>query len=172
MPKPTRFDINDKCTKGCSLSERNLGNAFAFVHGWFQEGASDEEISHRVDGLAYGIHLSYGAVGRHRRNHLVPQHGDPLIVDRPKRVDDLELLDLVISRGAELLASTGTKVSPDLALRAMELKYKFTQGNVMEGFFGAIGAVMEEEFGNETNPDAITSVEEQEQGDAGATAPD
>lgn len=186
MPKPRKWRVA-RCTRKCTLHEYNLpGAAPQQVHAWFEEGLNDKEISTRLD-AGFDHHVSFGAVARHRKNHLVPE--DQLVRldgtapieskpgrERPKdntelpkrRVGDLELLDALIAKGAETAHMQHVKVTAEQMLRAIELKHKMTQGSVFADFFGAIGAVMEEEEpGAPENPDAAASADEQEQADGG-----
>jgi len=176
MPKPRRYKIIG-CTKGCSLHDFNLpGVAGIQLHQWYEEGASDATISSRMMS-AFDVRVSEGAVGRHRANHLTPEDQllklqmtkDPAPETghmRKEKVTDVELLDQIIAKGAEYINSSMVKITSEQLLRSIELKHKLTQGSIFQNFFEAIGASMEdEEEGEETNAEAIASLDEQMGGD-------
>ena len=170
MPAPQSYRVSDRCTKACTLNEFNLpSGSFPEIHAMYEAGLNARAISHKVEEV-WNHHLSYGAIDRHKGKHLdkttagfagVPGRSVPR-----KKVSDLELLDLMISKGADVLDAPNVKISPEQLLRAMELRLKLTQGSVFQDFFDAIGVVSGEVA--ETNPDAGSSAEEQEQagGDA------
>lgn len=169
--KPARYVIQG-CTAGCSLNADNLPEGMAeMVHSWFEMGDNNATITEKSD--TAGHHISTGAVGRHRGKHLVkwnprmdkaPELGPP---SGGKKKSDLEILDQIIGRGADLVDLATFRITAEQLLRAIELKQKLTQGSMFEDFFGAI----EEESdriaaaeANKESPDAVESSDEQAQG--------
>lgn len=156
MPKPRKYSIVG-CSRGCTLNEYALpGAAAAAVHQWFEEGVPDPVISARLE-QSFNYHASYGAIGRHRKGHLIPQ--DHMLTlqttmapgmgqaggqagERPRKVGDIELLEQLIAAGAAALEGGHVKVSSEQMLKAMELKYKMTAGAAYDEFFEAIGVTM------------------------------
>ena len=167
MPKPATYRVSDACTRACTLNEYNLPpGSYPEIHAMYESGMAEEPMSAKIE-ETWNHHLSYGAIKRHRLKHLertttgfAPSPNAPQPV-RGKKVSDLDLLDLMISKGADILESPNVKISPEQLLRAMELRLKLTQGSVFQDFFDAIGAVAGE------NPDAVTGEEEQTQGEGG-----
>lgn len=177
------------CPRSCSLNEITLPGAAALqVHSWFEEGHSNNEIAIRLKaGFDYSI--SDSAVARHRRKHLVPEDhlvelrqrnhqkmpgyrpsDSTVLPDREKKsgkkASDLDLLDAMIAKGAETIHSPTVRVSSEQMLRAIELRYKLTQGSAFQDFFTAIGASMDESIaGPEEAPEATASEDEQAQGE-------
>lgn len=163
--KPRKFRLADCHTK-CSLNERNLPGGMAeLVHAWYEDGSNNETIVARSD--AYGHHLSEGAVANHRRKHIVPEDHltdvRDLVAGKPtgEPLTDLQVLELIISKGAAGLDLGSVKISPDMTVRAIELKYKLTQGSVFEGFLAAMGEAMEE--ATDEAPAAVASEDERSQ---------
>lgn len=142
--KPRRFEISSNCKRICSLNAANLpGRSADLIHGWYEAGDNNAKIVERA--TLINVKISEGSVGRHRANHLIPvdQLEDP--TDSPdEKVNELELLDAIISRGAKDLRLKTAKVTADQALKAIDLKYKLTQGNVLDDFLSAIGATMDD----------------------------
>lgn len=143
--KPRKFVLTDRCSGICSLNPRNLPGGMAqLLHGWYEAGDNDKVISKKADEV--GHHLSQGAISRHRAKHLEP--ADHVIdIDGPgeaRDLSDLDVLERIITKGATQIKASGVKISPEMTLKAMELKYKLTQGNVFEAFTQALAASFEE----------------------------
>lgn len=159
--KPRAFRLLDACSKQCSLNAHNLGPQLAeLVHSWFEAGCNNATISQRSDQV--GHHLSEGAIGRHRANHLEPldEFEDPTAGNDPKPpVDDIELLNEIIRRGAESLRFKTARVTTEQLLKALDMKYKLTQGSVWEKTLEALGAAMSDEAAREA-PEAERSDDE------------
>lgn len=156
-----KYMVNGKCRVHCSLNPVNLpGESAQLAHSLYEEGANRETIRLALGEL--GVSVSDGAIGRHKANHL-----DALVADAPgatdpgKKLSDLETLDIIISKGAHQLEGSSVRISPDMLTRAIDLKYKLTQGNVFEAFLGAIGAIGDEAALE--SPDAQKSSDEQAQ---------
>lgn len=172
MPKPASYRVSSSCTRACTLNEYNLPpGSYPEIHAMYEAGMAEEPMSAKIE-EAWNHHLSYGAIKRHRLKHLeratagVAPSPNARTVRTTKKVTDLDLLDLMIQKGADVLESPNVKISPEQLLRAMELRLKLTQGSVFQDFFDAIGAVSGE-MAAEVNPEATASAEEQAQGDAG-----
>jgi hypothetical protein len=159
---PRAFRLLDGCTKTCSLSAFQLGPKVAeLVHSWYEAGCNNATIVERAENI--GVKVSEGAAGRHRANHLEPldEFEDPTAGDDPKpKVDDLALLDEVISRGAESLRFKTSRVTTEQLLKAMEMKYRLTQGSVWEATLAALGAAMSDESEAPDAPEAERSDDE------------
>ena len=161
-PKPTlpprKFRILDKCQRSCTLNVANHSPRTAsLIHAWYEEGWNNFGIMAKAALL--DTKLSHGSVARHRANHL--EVIDPDEVEEEvsesenQKLSDVQILDRIIRQGSKQLNSKGAKISPEMTMRAMELKYKLTQGSVMEDTFAAIARAM----GGE-NPAAAQSEEE------------
>ena len=160
--QPRRFEISSNCRRPCSLNEANLpGRSADLIHSWYEAGDNNAKIVERAQLI--NVKISEGAVGRHRANHLIPvdKLEDP--TDLPdEKVNELELLDSIISRGAKDLRLKTAKVTAEQALRAIELKFKLTQGSVLDDFMHAIGATMDDQIAaNEENPESRGTPDEQ-----------
>jgi hypothetical protein len=163
-----KYAVSERCTRGCSLGEHLLpGNAFTVVHGWFEEGVNNEVIHNRS--IELGVPLSLGAIGRHRGRHLIAQDQMKTVEEleneaggAPERkLDDLEILERLIQAGSLSLADKKVRVSPDMLMKAMELKYKLTQGNVFQGFLDAVDAAMgAPDEGPPEAPEALSTADE------------
>jgi hypothetical protein len=172
MPKPASYRVSTGCSKACTLNEFNLPpGSFPEIHAMYEAGLPQEAIQAKVK-ETWQHHLSFGAIQRHRSKHLekvtsgfAPSPNAPTVGATGKKVSDLDLLDLMITKGADVLNAPNVKISPEQLLRAMELRLKLTQGSVFQDFFDAIGAVSGEVA--ETNAEAVASEEEQAQGDGG-----
>lgn len=141
--KPRAFRLLDSCTKTCTLSSYQLGPKVAeLVHSWYEAGLNNPTIVQRAKQI--DVKISEGAAGRHRANHLEPldEFEDPTEGEPPK-VDDIVLIDQVIARGAESLRFKTSRVTTEQLLKAMELKYKLTQGSVWEATMQALAKAMD-----------------------------
>ena len=154
-----------KCTQRCSLSAASLPAGLAkTVHGWFEAGDNDVTIVEKAHTV--GIEVARSSVGNHRAKHLQKLYVGIPEVDAPpvERKSDLEVLELVIGRGAEHLALASQRISTEQLLKAIELKHKLTEGSVFESFFGVLEAEGEDAMAANTEvPEAVSSEEEQAQ---------
>jgi hypothetical protein len=142
MSAPTKYEVRG-CPKNCSLNAVSLpGKVGELIHGWFEEGNTYAEIQNKAK--AVGVRVSNGALGRHKTRHLVPlEDGDPLVEEEGSG-SDLEVLELIIRKGGRSLRGKQINVGVDGVLRAIDLKYKLTQGNVFETFLQAMGGALDE----------------------------
>lgn len=170
--KPREYVVTERCTRACSVSEWSLpGNAFAITHGWYEQGLNNKEM--HAKSVEAGWPLSEGALGRHRGKHLAPKdqmHTVGELIEQangaPEQVlSDLEILERLIQTGSKSLADKKVRVSPEMLMKAMELKYKLTQGNVFQGFLDAVNEAMavEPEVGAPESPEAVAATDEQAQ---------
>lgn len=159
QPRPFRLE---GCTKQCSLSaEQTTPEAAGLFLRWFCEGANNALV--REKGIIIGYRLSLGAIGRHRSMHLVPITHDPTEDpedDGGPRLSDVDILEAFIQKGAKHLKLTTSRITPEMTMKAMELKYKLTQGNAFQGFLDAIS---NEYMGGPETGDAVKSEDEQAQ---------
>lgn len=152
-PQPWVVDTA-RCTPGCSLNDRNVPFPDLLLQ-WFCDGNNNTEILAKSDAL--GHHLSNGAIGRHRSAHLLPAHQvgvfDPFEEASDEKVDHIKVLEQIIARGAKGIAVA--RIGPDMTLRAMDMFYKLTQGNVMDDFMSALTAAVtaDAEDGSVTSED-------------------
>lgn len=140
--RPQRFVLSDRCSGACSLNQKNLpGEMASIVLGWFNEGVNNDGIIDRAARL--GVKLSNGAIGRHRANHLIREDQledfDPS-TSKLARVNHIEMLEQIVARGSQTIHQQ--KISPDLALKAVEMIYRLTSGSQMESFVEAVTAAM------------------------------
>ena len=158
--KPKSYYRNDKCTSACSIGPGRLGDErAALVHGWFEAGLNNDAIMAAALAVDENFKLSNGSLGRHRAGHLgvVTDASNRQSDGKLGKVNDLELLDQMIARGAQQMAQPGARVSPEMALRAMEMKFKLTQGSAMDNFLAAVTQVMG--GADESDDDYMTAVE-------------
>lgn len=169
--------IRQDCTRRCSLYADNLpGTMGVQMHRWFEAGDSQVEIRSKM--LKYTsnqVKISYGAIGRHKSNHLVRIIEDPNATSENAtsdenatlaKVNHLELLEQIISRGAKGIPFA--KVSPEMALKAMELHNRLTQGSAVAATMDAITAAMvgnDDDYDFDTNPQAASPKDEIAQAD-------
>lgn len=147
--KPRAFEISPRCRRVCTLNAGNMpGRSGELIHGWFEAGDNNATIHKKAEMI--GVKISEGAIGRHRANHLIPVDTmEDLVMDgdgqgAPKRLTELEVLDLIIDKGARSVQFKTAQISPEMTIRAMELKFKLTQGSAFESFLSALGESMEE----------------------------
>lgn len=140
--KPARFYRNERCTKACSLNPDALpGEMGDLVHSWFEAGDNNPTIAAKSDAL--GHHISDGAAGRHRKNHLEPmgdESRDPTDMTLVK-INHIEFLEQLVARSAQSVHFS-SKVSPEMGIRAIEMIYKLTQGSQMDNFMTAVSKAM------------------------------
>lgn len=134
------------------------------IHSWFEAGLTNGAIVEKA-GVA-GIKLSNGAVGRHAAKHLVPadQVEDPTTLAEPaEKLSDLDILERMIQRGAQSLHLATFRVTPEQMLKALDMKYRLTQGSPFEKFLEAAYEAMADDEAEDPPAEAET-----EAPDAGA----
>lgn len=146
--QPRKFFRNEKCTAACSCNPvKAPGEIAELIHGWFEAGNNNDTIIALAAKVNYK--LSNGAVGRHRKNHLTPHdQADPNMGDgRLAKVNHIEMLEQIVSRGAQNIPVA--RISPDLALKAIDMIYKLSAGNQMSDLMTAVTAAMASDDGDE-----------------------
>ena len=140
--RPRKWALMGNCGPKCSLNEANIGPEHAkMAHGWYEQGLNDKDIAKNA--FSAGFNLSHGAVGRHRANHLEPL-GEIKETRSQKTRTDLEIIESMIQAGGD--RADQFKMTPSETMKAMELKYKLTQGSAFESMLDALNrAAMEEE---------------------------
>jgi len=140
--RPRKWVLLGTCTAKCSLNEVAVGpDGAKMLHGWFEQGLNDRAIAKNA--VSAGMPLSHGAVGRHRGNHLEPK-GEIFSQPREKKRTDLEIIEEMIQAGG---ANAHTfKMTPTETMKAMELKYKFTQGSAFESMLDALNRAVDDDF--------------------------
>jgi len=176
--KPTKYRV-DGCHSLCGINPRNLPAGLAdLIHSWYEMG--DNKVVLERKSVEFGHHISQGSFANHKRKHMVREDqftpiadlgGDPEL-DSDEKLTDLQILDRIIQAGAKGLNSRSVRITPDMTLKAMELRLKLTQGSVHDDFMSAVAKAMggggDPEPPAPENPDAQTGDEEQAQ----AGAPD
>lgn len=133
------------CGSQCSLNPKNLpGQTGQLIHEWLEAG--DTYFTVKSKAKALGVNVSNGALGRHRSNHMVALVEDVLLEGEDANpASDLDVLELIIRKGGRNLRSKQINVGVEGVLRAIDLKYKLTQGNVFESFLAKMGEALDEE---------------------------
>ena len=151
--RPRKWDLLGTCSPKCSLNIENLGEERALmVHGWFEQGLNDKTISKNA--VSAGFPLSHGAVGRHRANHLEPK-GETYAGRSVTKSTDLEIIEGLIQVGGQRLDEF--KVTPSELMKAMELKYKMTQGSAFESMLDALARAAADEDDEDEDEDDLDS---------------
>ena len=115
------------------------------VHKWIEEGANNPQIIAR--GKELGLHFSNGSIANHKAKHLqfigdsplapvlggTPSSGEPM--------SELQVVDAIIQQGGKRLGVSGQNVTTEQLLRAIELKFKLTQGSVFEAMYAAMSGI-------------------------------
>lgn len=148
--KPTQFTVSG-CSAKCSLHPDNLtAKGYEAVHEWYQFGYNDFKIEELA--RKQGMTITYGAIGRHRKNHLV--RTEELESDETMaELDDVQALDAILKRGQTQIKSW--KISPSEYFKAMELKYKLTQGSTMDAMYAAMAEAATDDDEAEDRPEGM-----------------
>lgn len=135
MRERPRREFVRTCGSRCSLNPINLPPGVGeLIHEWFEDGLAQPKVLVQTQ-EKWGIKLSSGAIGRHAKSHL--QEVIP-VDEGGERLEDLEVLDTIIQRGAQQVKVKGSRVTTDQLLKAMELRLKLTQGSVFDHMFEAM----------------------------------
>jgi hypothetical protein len=138
---PKRYLVSGDCTPKCSVSKESLGEeAFSLVHGLYEQGLNDWKMEERL--RAVNVMLSHGSIGRHRKLHLIEADSvteDPELAE----LDDVAALEHILKQGQKQIRSW--KVTPSEYFKAMELKYRLTQGSTNDAMFAALASGAAEE---------------------------
>jgi len=163
--RPRKWILLGTCSVKCTLNEAKVGEDGAkMLHGWFEQGLNDRDIAKNA--VQAGMPLSHGAAARHRQNHLEPK-GEIFSRPREKQRTDLEIIEEMIQSGG---ANAHTfKMTPSETMKAMELKYKMTQGSAFESMLDALNRAVDDDDDEEemTDEEADIAFEENEQSDDG-----
>lgn len=128
------------CHPSCSLNPRNLPPGYYDkVHVLYEAGFSKQRISQKSDEM--GHHLSEGAIANHKRKHMTKEMAMTPIGELPlgqQKLSDLEILDRIIQAGGRALSSPAVRITPEMTMKAMELRLRVTQGSVFDDFMGAV----------------------------------
>ena len=146
--RPRKWDLLGACTKNCSVNQANIGPEKAqLVHGWYEQGLNDHQIGSAA--FQAGLDLSSGAIGRHKKNHMRPKveytETDPV---GPK-MQDLEALEKILDVGSRQIDQW--KVTPSDYFKALDMKYKLTQGSAFQSTLDAL-AIAEKDMDEEDDP--------------------
>lgn len=157
-----RYDV--KCNAQCALSPQKAGSVLASkVQEWFVRGEKPYRIHKML--VDQGYEISESAVLRHFRRDVtlvddvsVAEERAVEAIENPEvRLSDLEILERIIQKGAASLIRKETKVTPEMTMKALDLKLKLTQGSVFDAFLGAVADAMAEDpakAGDLEDPDA------------------
>jgi hypothetical protein len=132
----------NSCTSRCGLNEAKIGEEKAkIVHGWFEQGLNDQKIGQASFEL--GLDLSKSAIGRHRQKHL--QGLEEITEANPvkEKIQDLDALEMILQQGASQIENW--KVTPSDYFKALDMKYKLTQGSAFQGMLEALAVADEDE---------------------------
>lgn len=156
MALPKRDLVTDNCNKQCSFWSEKMSQAAAEqLELWIQDGMPLDNIVERMIGT-FQYDCTTRALYRHVQKHM----HKPSEEQQFEAMTDLQVLEQMIKVGARNLKSdTKVRITPEMTVRAIELKYKLTQGNVFESFLSGMGTLMEETVGRGDDP-AIQSEDE------------
>jgi len=144
--RPAKWVRLASCSKQCSLNPEQMGDKYAqIVHGWYEQGLGDGAIGKNLFEL--GLSVSESTIARHRSKHMMKQ-GE--LTDQPlaegeegPELSDLEALDAILRQGSKQIGKW--RVTPSDFFKAMDMKYKLTQGSVFQGMLEALAAAEEDD---------------------------
>lgn len=153
--RPTRFKV-DGCPTLCGFNPRNLPpGAYDRIHSWYEAGDTRDEMVRKLQ-EEFNHKVNVRVVSNHRNKHMARddqfQGLDEFTPSRPeKKLSDLEILDKMIQAGAKGLDGKSVRISPEMTLKAMDLRLKLTQGSVFDDFMSAVSKAF---GGDEAAPSA------------------
>lgn len=152
--------VTTNCNRQCSLWRDKITLACAQqVEVWVQEGYSAEQISLRLK-TVFNLMVAERSVARHIAVHM----GRPEGTFQGEDVSDLQVIEQMIKVGARNLRSDSkVRISPEMTIKAIELKYKLTQGNVFQDFLAQLGQAMDETVERGDGPEIQSEDEAQQQ---------
>lgn len=159
MPKTqTPRKLVAACPDNCSLRESVVGaGPAALMLQLRQNGAGGPSMAKRMtDVLNRPINAS--TMARHVRHYREVDEAPGGVVDPAKKLGDLEILDLVIQRGAA--NSANWKPSIKDTIEAMKLKLQMTGNSAFEDLIALFDGAEAEEDGPEEAPEAVFSEDE------------
>lgn len=147
--KPTKYRIED-CHRLCAINPQNLPAGMPdMIHRWYEAGDNTATLVRKSD--EFGYHIGKGSFENHKRKHLVREDhlvpvtelgGDPELDDQNTKLSELEILDRIIQAGAKGLKGRAVRITPEMTMKAMELRLKLTQGSVHDDFMAAVAKAM------------------------------
>lgn len=157
-----RFEVN--CHPQCALSPQKAGSVLAAqIQEWYSGGETAFGVRRLLQEKKYEV--SETSVYRHFKKHVVKiddqmeaeERAVEAIENPQARLSDLEILERIIQKGAAALIRKETRVTPEMTMKALDLKLKLTQGSVFDAFLGAVADAMADgpaEAGDLEDPDA------------------
>lgn len=149
------------CTRGCTLNPERYPEGIAEkMHEWFEAGERSK-VEARM--MQLGYKLSDGSISRHYYKHLVPltildtKEEDRVDLSNPR--SELDILNMIIQRGAKQVDLKTFRVTAEQLLKSIELKHKLTEGSMFEDFFQKISEVQGEIL---AETEAATASEEEQ----------
>jgi len=143
------------CHFACKLNERNLPTGAAeVIHGWIEQGKNYEFVAAEAAEHNWPIPARSGFYN-HKNNHLIPEDQMTEIGELPVEgapLSDIQILERIIGAGASQLGGKTVRISPEMTMKAIELKIRLTQGNVMDNFLSAVDKAMGEEVADDGDP--------------------
>lgn len=138
------------CPRQCAFSVEVAGSERqALALEWTRKGWSQPAI--RREAAKHGWMISNGSISRHMARH-VKRYIDPQLdpataplINPEKRLSDLEIIERIIQKGAHRLLDQEVRVTPDMLMKALDLKMKLTQGSVFDPLFEALAQAMTED---------------------------
>lgn len=176
--KPRKYKV-EACSVQCTLNPHHFpAGGYDAIHAWYEQGLSMDQI--QSNAKVMGWEVTTRALYRHMQNHMVPvehlthfgENKDPVILDPDApvgKMSDLDILDKIIQAGSKQLSQQSVRITPEMTMKAMELRLKLTQGSVFDDFLSAVGAA----FGDAgsavpsstvESAAAVRSTDEQQQG--------
>jgi hypothetical protein len=151
VTRNTRDLVTDKCNRQCTFWHQKMTRAaFDQFEVWIQEGQAVEQICERMKAV-FDFDCTPRTLHRHISKHMHQPEVDEDISSG--NLTDLQVLEAMIKTGAKNLRSDSKiRITPEMTVRAIELKYKLTQGNVFESFLGGMADLMEEATGRGDDP--------------------
>lgn len=161
------YHLTDACVETCTFNRDRDGHwpheVLDALHGKVESGMSLRAVHKWIEEES-GQHCARSSLTNHVLRHLVREGGPRDLGAVAAKaaggigasLTDLEILDAIIQRGAKGLQSSTIRITPEMTLKAMELRLKLTQGSVFDGFMNAVS----EAFGGAENPDAQAAPDE------------
>lgn len=143
--------ITTNCNRQCTLWPGKITKAASEqVEIWIQDGMPVDEIAEKMMG-----NFDVKVAGRNIYRHISKHMTEPDEEQEVSSMTDLQVLERMIKVGARnLKGEVKVRITPEMTIRAIELKYKLTQGNVFEDFLHSMGTLMESEVGRGDDPAA------------------
>lgn len=154
----SRLIIN--CPKQCQFHPDTIGmgaaQAIAAVRA---NGAGRSILQGRIEEIL-GHRVNSSSVSRHLNHYREPLADVDDVIDPKRKLADLEILDLVIQRGAANSASWRPSIKD--TLDAMKLKTQMTGNSAFDDLIALFDAADEEDGEPIEAPEAVADEEERE----------